>query len=233
MIQRHCLPDCDPHIFLIPGAAREHCLQKLPFNLRPLWRTFLRFSSVRITWPESWPESIVPTGTAAAMKDPIQELRNRASILQRQINAGHPLALARLRQLPEFRLATEEDLRMAGPGIGTSQCLSLAAASLGFQSWSDAEAAISGSSDISDFGTLLCPPRCGGHESPPCSPRPEPTPDEASPAAPRLRRVPEPSLRAVRLYDEALARAGVATPGGGAGTGENATWGSCRERGPQ
>ena len=43
------------------------------------------------------------------------------------------------------------------------QCLTLLATELGFQGWPSAKAALSGTSPVVDFGTVLYPDRCGGH----------------------------------------------------------------------
>lgn len=101
--------------------------------------------------------------TSPALSDPIHELKTRAEILQRKLNRLHPSALARLRSLPEFRSCSPAELELAAPEIRRRQCLSLVAIELGFSSWQDARALFSGSRDVSDFGTLLYPKRCGGH----------------------------------------------------------------------
>ncbi len=99
------------------------------------------------------------------MIDPIRELKIRAEILQRQLNHRRPAALERLRSLPEFRSRSYAGLEAAGPGIRRRQCLSLIAAEFGFSGWQHATAVISGAHDVRDFGTLLCPRRCGAHLS--------------------------------------------------------------------
>ncbi len=97
------------------------------------------------------------------MTDAIDELKVRAEILQRRLQAGDPRALARLRKLPAFRRASDGDLAGCGAAMRRQDCLALIAAELGFPNWPQAKDALTGEAVPADFGTLLCPRRCGGH----------------------------------------------------------------------
>jgi hypothetical protein len=97
------------------------------------------------------------------MTDPIRELKIRAAILQRRIVDRQPSALARLRALPEFRASSADHLDSAGTPILRRHCLAILARELGFNGWPHAKDVISGARDVSDFGTVLYPKRCGGH----------------------------------------------------------------------
>ena len=97
------------------------------------------------------------------MIDPVRELKIRAKILQRRIRSRQPAALARLRRLPEFRAYSDDRLEAAAAHVLRRQCLTLVATELGFQGWPAAKAALSGTSPVVDFGTLLYPRRCSGH----------------------------------------------------------------------
>ena len=97
------------------------------------------------------------------MTDPIRELKIRAAILQRRIVDRQPPALARLRALPEFRASSANHLDLAGTPILRRHCLAILARELGFDGWPHAKDVISGARDVSDFGTVLYPKRCGGH----------------------------------------------------------------------
>lgn len=97
------------------------------------------------------------------MIDPIRELKVRAEILQRELNRRHPASLTRLRTLPGFRAQSASQLELAGPGILRRQCLSVISLELGFSGWQHACAVLSGTADVSDFGTLLYPKRGSGH----------------------------------------------------------------------
>lgn len=97
------------------------------------------------------------------MTDPIRELKTRAKLLHHQLRRRHPQALARLRSLPEFHSCSSEQLELAAPGLRRRQCLALIAVEFGFSGWLHAHAVISGAQEVSDFGTMLYPPRSGGH----------------------------------------------------------------------
>jgi hypothetical protein len=97
------------------------------------------------------------------MTDPIQEVKIRAVILQRRIADGEPSALVRLRALPEFRASSDDQRDAAQLRILRRHCLSILARELGFDGWPHAKNVLSGGREVSDFGTLLYPARCGGH----------------------------------------------------------------------
>lgn len=65
----------------------------------------------------------------------IDELKVRARILHKKIQAT--------------------DVRLR-------DCLSRVATDFGFANWPQAKAVLSGNGEVSDFGTMLCPPRNGG-----------------------------------------------------------------------
>jgi len=96
--------------------------------------------------------------------DAIHELKTRAEILHRRIQANDHRAIARLRVLPDFRRSSYERLEAAAAGIQRRNCLSVIAAELGFASWLEAKTAITGGAPVEDFGTMLYPAqRVGGH----------------------------------------------------------------------
>ena len=97
------------------------------------------------------------------MTDPIRELKVRAELLHKQIQAGDPRALARLRALAEFRRASPETLAMLAPTIRRRQCLATIAAELGFASWPEMKAVLTGEESDNGFGNLLCPMNCSAH----------------------------------------------------------------------
>ena len=84
--------------------------------------------------------------------DSIQELRVRAEILHHRVLACEPEAIRRIR-------------RVVGPNsadVRRQHCLTVIANELGFTSWPVMKRVLLGA-DSSDYGTLLCPPRCGGY----------------------------------------------------------------------
>jgi hypothetical protein len=91
--------------------------------------------------------------------DAIRELKTRAEILHRRIQANDHHAIGRLRVLPEFRRASYERLATATGTIRRRHCLTVIAAELGFASWPQAKTAISGDDPGvgpgADFGTIL------------------------------------------------------------------------------
>jgi len=96
--------------------------------------------------------------------DAIRELKTRAEILHRRIQANDHRAIGRLRVLPNFRRASYEHLSATTGTIQRRDCLTVIAAELGFKSWPEAKTAISGDERIEDFGTMLYPEqRCCGH----------------------------------------------------------------------
>jgi len=71
----------------------------------------------------------------------IDDLKARARILHRQVLAGDPLALTRLRRLPELG---ETDPPRLGATIKRRHCLTLLARELGFDGWSHATSVLRG-----------------------------------------------------------------------------------------
>jgi hypothetical protein len=72
--------------------------------------------------------------------DPIRELKIRADLRKRELARQNPPAV-----------------------VPHRECLSLVATELGFSNWGHAGAVLSGDPEVTDFGTLLYPKRCGGH----------------------------------------------------------------------
>lgn len=97
------------------------------------------------------------------MTDAIHELKVRAEILHGRIRVRNVPALARLRALPEFRRSSDRGLAAIAKTIRRRHCLAVIAAELGFSGWAQAKGMITGESETAEFGTLLCPKRCGGH----------------------------------------------------------------------
>jgi len=83
----------------------------------------------------------------------IADLKARARILHRQVDAREPAAVARVRQLPEFRDAADD---VVVAGVRRRHCLGVIASELGFDGWPHAVAVLSGN-ESRDFGTLLYP----------------------------------------------------------------------------
>ena len=83
----------------------------------------------------------------------IADLKARARILHRHIDAGHPDALARVQQLAEFRGLAADAIR---EGVRRRHCLAAIATELGFDGWPHAVAVLSGK-ESRDFGTLRYP----------------------------------------------------------------------------
>jgi hypothetical protein len=90
------------------------------------------------------------------MTEAVRELKIRAEILHKRITANDAPALKRLHAVPEFRRSTATIIRRR-------DCLTVIAAELGFPNWTQAKAALAGDRNVTEFGTLLCPPRCCGH----------------------------------------------------------------------
>jgi hypothetical protein len=87
--------------------------------------------------------------------DAIRELKTRAEILHGRIQTNDHRAIGRLRVLPQFRRASYEQLAAATADIRRRECLTVVAAELGFASWPQAKAAITGEGPIEDFSTAL------------------------------------------------------------------------------
>jgi hypothetical protein len=107
------------------------------------------------------------------MTDPIRELRVRAELLHKQIQAADPRALGRLRALAEFRHATPDALVTLAHSIRRRHCLATIAAELGFASWQQMKAVLTGEEQVGGFGTILYPNRCNAHLNLWCKTYPE------------------------------------------------------------
>lgn len=86
------------------------------------------------------------------MLDAIQEIRVRAEVLHRRALTLDANTLRRFRRLPHF---DPTDIRR-------HECFTVLATEMGFPSWPHAKRVLSGL-NTTDFGTLLCPNKCGGH----------------------------------------------------------------------
>ncbi len=89
------------------------------------------------------------------MNDAISELKIRARVLHRKVQAGDTQSLARV-QLP--RRSGES---LTSTDVQHKHCLATVAREFGFRTWQHAVRVIRGE-PVDDYGTLLVPPRCGG-----------------------------------------------------------------------
>jgi hypothetical protein len=85
----------------------------------------------------------------------IRESRVRAEVLHHGVRAMNPVALTRLRMLPELRKADEAVLRAAAVTVRRKHCLAVVAKELGFDSWEHACRVLGGDPQEADFGKLL------------------------------------------------------------------------------
>jgi hypothetical protein len=97
------------------------------------------------------------------MIDATRELKVRAEILHKQIQDGDAAARLRLRALPEHRRSSAEGLEAIAPEIQRRHCLNVVAAELGFANWTHAKSVLTGEEPVTNFGDLLCPPKCAQH----------------------------------------------------------------------
>jgi hypothetical protein len=86
------------------------------------------------------------------MLDAIQEIRVRAEVLHQRALTLDANTLRSFRRLPHF---DPTDIRR-------HECFTVLASEMGFPSWPHAKRVLSGL-NTTDFGTLLCPNKCGGH----------------------------------------------------------------------
>ncbi len=86
------------------------------------------------------------------MRDAIQEIRLRAEILHRRAKVQDSTALQRFTKFPQFDLTS----------IRRRDCLAVLSTEIGFASWPHAKHVLGGK-ESADFGTLLCPKKCGGY----------------------------------------------------------------------
>jgi len=95
------------------------------------------------------------------MIDPVRELKVRAEVLQRGIEAGEDVVLERLRALPELKRADRDALRAAAASIQRKHCLAVVSRETGFASWDHARRVLEGDRDEADFGKMLSGPGRG------------------------------------------------------------------------
>jgi len=88
------------------------------------------------------------------MNDAISELKIRAKVLHRSVQAGHDEGLRRLR-------TSKSSVSLTGEAQH-KHCLAAVAREIGFRSWQHAVRVLRGDDEIEDFGTLLMPRSCGG-----------------------------------------------------------------------
>lgn len=95
------------------------------------------------------------------MTNAVKELRIRAEILHKRLQSDESRALRRLRALLPFRRMTEDQILASIKRIKRRDCLNVIANELGFDTWLQAKAILSGEGKSTNFGTLLY--RGGGH----------------------------------------------------------------------
>jgi hypothetical protein len=95
--------------------------------------------------------------------DPLRELKVRAELLHKRVKSSEPGALARLRVLPELRLADDARLRAAAAEVQRKHCLAAVSREVGFSSWEHALRVIDGDGSEVDFGKLLYDTRWGAY----------------------------------------------------------------------
>jgi hypothetical protein len=89
----------------------------------------------------------------------ISDLKAQARTLHRQIDQGESQAVARTRQLPEFK---DHDLALLLTSIKRRHCLAIVARELGFRGMATRRRH-SGRHGLDDFGTLLYPDGADAH----------------------------------------------------------------------
>lgn len=97
------------------------------------------------------------------MIDPIDEIKIRARLVKRRLEAGEPPALERLRALREFRGLKGDELAAAGAQTQHKHCLALIAIELGFQGFDHAVRVLRGEPEERDFGKMLYPRGVGAY----------------------------------------------------------------------
>ena len=97
--------------------------------------------------------------TEEPMAGVVSDLKAQARILHRHIAQCELLAVARIRQLAEFR---DHDSASLAASVRRRHCLALIARELGFNGWPHAVAVLTGT-DSTDFGTLLYPKGAEAH----------------------------------------------------------------------
>ena len=99
------------------------------------------------------------SSTVIATSDVICDLKAHARVLHRLALSADPVALSRVRRLPELERLGDAQLIEQ---LKRRQCLSAVAKQLGFMSWEHARDVLT-SREQQDFGTLLYPGTCSGH----------------------------------------------------------------------
>lgn len=97
------------------------------------------------------------------MIDAIDEIKIRARLVKRRLEAGEPAALERLRPLREFRGLKGEELAAAGAEAQHKHCLALISMELGFQGFEHACRVLRGDPEERDFGKTLYPRGVGAY----------------------------------------------------------------------
>jgi hypothetical protein len=97
------------------------------------------------------------------MIDPVRELKVRAELLHRAVQASEAEALERLRALAELRKADANALRAAAATMQRKHCLLAVSRELGFTSWEHARRVFEGDATELDFGTMLYARYGAGH----------------------------------------------------------------------
>jgi hypothetical protein len=90
------------------------------------------------------------------MMDPVRELKVRAELLHRRVQASEEGALTRVRALPEHRKADVAALRAVAASIQRKHCLAIVSREAGFAGWEHARRVLDGDAVEVDFGKLLC-----------------------------------------------------------------------------
>jgi hypothetical protein len=91
--------------------------------------------------------------------DVIFDLKAHARVLHRRALTRDPKAIQRLRILPEFARAADEEILQA---LQRRHCLTAVSRQLGFSSWPHVKGVLS-DEEQADYGTLLYPSNCHGH----------------------------------------------------------------------
>jgi hypothetical protein len=91
----------------------------------------------------------------------VEDIKAHARVLQRRAEAGDAAALQRVRTARELKHLEQAELARS---IQRSHCLGVVARELGFRDWEHARAVLTGQ-EMRDFGTLLYPSSCGGHQN--------------------------------------------------------------------
>jgi hypothetical protein len=91
--------------------------------------------------------------------DIVEELKDKARLLHKAVEAGDVEAVARVRGLPDFKGMAVDAIP---PAVQRKHCLSALAREIGFSGWSHAVTVLDGRPS-DDMGTLLSPPGAAAH----------------------------------------------------------------------